>query len=121
VIIILEKKMKILSRAEEVILLTILKLDKEAYGVSIREQIRKDTDNLWSFASIYTPLDKLHQKGYVEKIKGDPCPERGGKSKFFYHVTEEGIQALVDLQETQQRIWSGIPKIARELYKKNEG
>jgi PadR family transcriptional regulator PadR len=106
--------MKTLSRAEETILLTILKLGEGAYGVSIREQIRKDTGQEWSFASIYTPLDKLKRKGFVRKLKGNPLPERGGKSRYFYEVIPSGIQSLVELRESQQKIWSGIPDITLE-------
>lgn len=106
--------MKTLSRSEESILLTILKLGEGAYGVSIREKIRKDTGQEWSFASIYTPLDKLRRKGFVRKTKGNPLPERGGKSRYFYEVTPSGIQSLVELRESQQKIWSGIPDITLE-------
>lgn len=107
--------MKILSRAEEIILLCILKQDNNAYGVSIREQIRQDTGDLWSFASIYKPLDKLTRKNYVQKIKSSPLPERGGKSRFYYQVTHAGKKALIELQESQQKIWSGVPDIRLEI------
>lgn len=107
--------MKTLSRSEETLLLTILKLKDSAYGVSIWQQIYKDTDQKWSFASIYTPLDKLKRKGFVKKMKGDPLPERGGKSKYFYEVTHSGLQVLLYIRETQQKIWSGIPDIALEI------
>jgi DNA-binding PadR family transcriptional regulator len=106
--------MKLLSRAEEVILLTILKLEDEAYGVNIREQIHKDSGDLWSFASIYSPLDKLRRKGFVEKEKGSPLPERGGKSKYYYRVTKEGKNALLKIREAQERFWSGLPNTALE-------
>lgn len=106
--------MKTLSRAEETILLTILKLEDSAYGVSIREQIHKDTGQELSFASIYTPLDKLRRKGFVRKIKGNPLPERGGKSRYFYEVTPSGIQSLIELRESQQKIWAGVPDIILE-------
>jgi len=106
--------MKTLSRAEETILLTILKLEDSAYGVSIREQISKDTGQEWSFASIYTPLDKMRRKGFVKKIKGNPLPERGGKSRYFYEVTPSGIQSLIELRESQQKIWAGVPDIILE-------
>ena len=103
--------MKWLSRAEEVILLTILKLKEDAFGVSIRERIFKDTGQKWSFASIYTPLDKLVNKDYIRKIKGNPLPERGGKSRFYYNVTPAGKRALLKLQERQRTLWSGIPDL----------
>lgn len=101
--------MKLLSRAEEIILLVILKLGQDAYGVKIREKIFADTGSAWSFASIYTPLEKLVRKELVIKIKGEPTSERGGKSKYYYKVTEDGIQALKELQESQKQIWAGLP------------
>lgn len=106
--------MKLLSRAEEVILLTIMKLGDQAYGVSIRERIHQDSGDLWSFASIYTPLDKLKRKGYVEKIKGEPTSERGGKSKYYYRVSAEGEKALICIHETHQKFWSGVPLLKAE-------
>jgi PadR family transcriptional regulator PadR len=104
--------MKLPSRAEETILLAILKLEGDAYGVSIRKRIFEDTGDRWSFASIYTPLDRLVRKGYALKTKGDPTARRGGKSKFFYEVTKEGKRALLDLQRAHRRIWTGVPRIA---------
>jgi DNA-binding PadR family transcriptional regulator len=106
--------MNLISRSEEVVLLTILKLGKNAYGVSIREQIYKDTGDRWSYALIYTPLDKLARKKYVIKTKTEPTPERGGKSKYLYQVTEEGLKALRKLKEAQAQVWSGIPQAVLE-------
>lgn len=100
--------MKMLSRAEEIILLTILKLKDEAYGVKIREQIFLDTQHNWSFASIYTPLDKLTRKNYVKKIKGEATNERGGKSKFYYQLTKQGVVALQEIQKINSSCWTGI-------------
>jgi DNA-binding PadR family transcriptional regulator len=106
--------MKLLSRSEEIILIAILKLKDNAYGVSIREQIFKDTGDMWSFASIYQPLDKLVRKEYARKIKGEPSAERGGKSKFFYELTEEGKRALLDIQTAHDQVWAGVPRIVLE-------
>jgi PadR family transcriptional regulator PadR len=107
--------MKALSRAEEIILIAVLKLEDDAYGVSIRGLIHKDTGDKCSFASIYTPLDKLRRKGYVTKTKGAPLPARGGKSKFYYRLTPEGKKALIELYEAHQKVWSDIPQIMLEL------
>jgi len=99
--------MNLLSRSEEIILLAVLKLKNNAYGVTIREQIQKDTGNLWSFASIYTPLEKLNRKRFVIKVKGKPTRERGGKSKFLYQITDEGKQALIEIRRANEQVWSG--------------
>ncbi len=104
--------MNLLSRSEEIMLLTILKLKENAYGVSIREQIRIDSGKTWSFASIYQPLDKLTKKDFVRKLKGEPTPERGGKRKYYYEITQEGRNALLEIKKANESFWSGIPEIA---------
>ena len=105
---------KFMTRNEEIILLTILKLRDNAYGVSIRKKIYKDMGDKWSFASIYQPLDNLIRKKYVKKRKGDPTARRGGKSKFYYEVTTYGIQNLQKLKKAQEQVWSAIPEISLE-------
>ena len=101
--------MKLLSRAEEIILLAILKLEGNAYGISIRELIRKSTGTEWSFASIYDPLNKLNRKGYVRKYRGDPLPERGGRHKCLYDITTEGKEALLKIYKVHEKIWEDVP------------
>ena len=103
-----------MSRNEEIILLTILKLEDDAYGVSIRNQIYKDTGDKWSFASIYQPLDNLVRKKYIRRIKGDPSSKRGGKSKFYYEVTPAGKQNLQQIKKAHEQVWSGIQEISLE-------
>ena len=103
--------MKLLSRGEEIILLTILKLQDGAYGVAIRDNLIRETGLEWSFGSIYTPLDKLTRKGYVFKYFGDPLPERGGRRKCLYKVTAKGLDALRRIQKIQESVWAGIPKL----------
>lgn len=105
---------KFLSRNEEIILLTILKLKGNAYGVSIRKQIYLDMGDKWSFASIYQPLDNLVRKKYVKRIKGDPTSKRGGKSKFYYAVTLDGMRNLQMLKKAQEQVWAGVPEISLE-------
>ena len=101
--------MKLLSRAEELILLTILKLEDKAYGVAIRENLNQETSTEWSFGSIYTPLNKLTRKHLVIKTYSDPTPERGGRRKCIYRVTGKGISVLREIHKVQSLVWSGLP------------
>ena len=111
----LEKIMtKFITRNEEIILLAILKLKGNAYGVSIRQQIHLDMGDKWSFASIYQPLDNLVRKKYIRRIKGDPTSRRGGKSKFYYMVTPVGILNLQKIKKAHEQVWSGIQEISLE-------
>lgn len=101
--------MKMLSRAEEIILLAILQLQDNAYGISIRDFITESTGAEWSLAQIYDPLNRLTHKGYVLKSKGSPTPERGGRHKCLYTITQEGKEALQELRRVQDSIWNNIP------------
>src|SRR4030042_6483167 len=74
-----ERTMKFLSRQEELMLLTILLLRSEAYGVPIREKIAKLTDKSWSIGAVYDILDRLTRKGLVSVPAREPVKPRGGK------------------------------------------
>jgi DNA-binding PadR family transcriptional regulator len=100
---------KFISRNEEIILLAILKLGDDAYGVSIRDRIYQDMGDKWSFASIYQPLDNLLKRKYVLRKKGTPTAKRGGKSKYYYEVTPAGKEVLIELKRANEQVWSGIP------------
>ena len=104
--------MKILSRAEEIILLAILQLRDNAYGISIRELIREATGVEWSLAQIYDPLNRLDHKGFVRKSKGRPMPGRGGRHKCLYTITKEGEEALHELDRMQENLREKLPKKA---------
>jgi PadR family transcriptional regulator PadR len=106
----MEGNMRLLSRSEEIILLSVLKLEGDAYGISIREHIRSATGSEWSFASIYEPLQKLTRKGYVKKRMGKPTSERGGRHKFHYEITKDGKKALAEINQVYKNIWKDISK-----------
>ncbi len=100
--------MKLLSRAEEICLISVYKLDGNAYGVTIREQIHKDIGFYWSFGVIYKTLKKLNYKKYVHKITSSPLSERGGRSRYFYEITSEGQSALKEIRRLQSSLWKGV-------------
>lgn len=97
--------MKLLSRNEEIILLAILRLPGNAYGISIRDFIHEKTGSEWSFANIYDPLNKLTRKGLVCKYKGEPTKERGGRHKVLYEITKEGKAVLTEMNRVHNNLW----------------
>ena len=103
--------MILLSRAEEIILLAVYKLQGNAYGVTIREQVNKDLGRHWPFGVIYKTLKKLKAKGYVDKTASDPVSERGGRTRYYYEITGDGISALEKILNIHSSIWQGIQKI----------
>lgn len=103
--------MKILSRTEEIILAAVWKLQNEAYGVAISAHINHHTGLNWKFGSIYTPLGRLVEKGYLQTREGDPTPERGGRRKLYFKLTEEGKKALREIQRVHSAIWNDMPEL----------
>ena len=102
--------MKLLSRQEEVVLLSIWKLKGNAYGVTIREYISEITRKYWSIGAIYVPLDRLVEKGLVSTYQGLPTVRRGGRSKKFYEISLEGMKALLEIKQVQETLWKDFPK-----------
>ena len=106
--------MKYLSRPEEIVLLAVCKLGNDAYGVTIRKHVQEATDKYWSIGAIYVPLERLERKGFVRSYASEPTAERGGRSKRYFSITEEGSEALEELKKVNQAIWSGYPGIAAD-------
>ncbi len=106
--------MKLLSRAEEIVLVTIWKLQGNAYGITIREKIYEDTGQKWSIGAIYAPLHRIQKKGLVKTFEGNPIPERGGRSKVYYEVTDKGKKALAEIKSVNESIWNEAPNLGTE-------
>ena len=106
--------MKFLSRQEELMLLTILKLRNEAYGVPIREEISRLTERYWSIGAVYDILDRLARKRFVSVTFSEPVKARGGKSRRYYKVTKGGFQALEEVKVLQDKSWSSFREASFE-------
>jgi PadR family transcriptional regulator PadR len=106
--------MKMLTRAEELILLAIWRLDEKAYCVPILDQVQEVSRRKWTLGSIYITLHRLEKRHYVESELGIPSAERGGKSKRFYKVTAAGVEALRATREVEKAMWDGIDGIVYE-------
>ncbi len=109
--------MKLLSRTEEMILLSVLDLGKNAYGVAIRKHLRELTGKKYSVGAIYVPLERLEDKGLLIVEEGEPTAERGGRSKRFFHLTAEGRQALENVRILNQSLWKNYPNTQSRLRK----
>lgn len=103
--------MKFLSRQEELLLLSILKLKENAYGVTIREHVSEATQKYWSIGAIYDVLDRLTRKGLVRTVIGAPTRSRGGKSKRYYTLTQSGFDALQEVKALQKKTWADLPSL----------
>jgi len=101
--------MKILTRSDEILMLTILRLKDDAYGVSIIKEVEKRTGKKLTFGSLWVSLDILYKRGFVKKRLADPTPHRGGRSKIYYSLTRKGISVLEETRAFQKSLWEGVP------------
>jgi PadR family transcriptional regulator, regulatory protein PadR len=97
-----------LGEFEHVVVLALLRLDDRAYGVTVRQEIEFRIHREVSIGAVYATLDRLETKGYVKSHRGDPTPERGGRSKRFFRVTARGVAALNRTHRALQRMTEGL-------------
>jgi len=102
-----------ITRLEEQIMLSVWRLDGEAYGISIYQHIKEITQKKMAIGGIYFPLERLVKKGFLEAHKGEPTPVRGGQSKRYYRVTELGKEELLKTKAVQEAFWKGLPPLQR--------
>lgn len=100
--------MRLLSRWEEVYLLSIWELDDNAYGVTIKKKVSKKTRKILSYGSLYFALAQLAKKGLVVKNAGEPTHKRGGRRKYYYSLTKKGKEALQATYEHQKSLWEDV-------------
>jgi DNA-binding PadR family transcriptional regulator len=100
-----------LGEFEYIIILALLRLEDRAYGVTVRQEIEFRTNREVSIGAVYATLDRLETKGYVKSHRGDPTPERGGRSKRFFRVTAMGVAAVNRTQRALQSMTEGLDLI----------
>ncbi|HLZ51154.1 MAG TPA: helix-turn-helix transcriptional regulator [Candidatus Acidoferrum sp.] len=97
-----------LGEFEHIVILALLRLAGRAYGVTVRREIEARTGREVSIGAIYATLDRLEAKGYVKSQFGEPTPERGGRSKRFFHVTAKGMSAVNRTHRAVQSMTQGL-------------
>jgi DNA-binding PadR family transcriptional regulator len=97
-----------LGEFEQVVILAILRLKDNAYGVAIRTEIAARTDRHPTAGALYTTLDRLEDKGLLTSCFGDPTPRRGGRAKRYFSVTAAGVAALARAQRSYRRLLEGL-------------
>lgn len=103
--------MQFLSRIEEILLLAIWKLGDNAYGITIREQVEKDTGVKWLSGAIYGPLSRLRKNGYVKAANGHNGTDQRGRPRIYYTLTPVGKEKLQAIQMLNRVIWANVPEV----------
>ena len=97
-----------LSELEEVLLLAVMRLGPDSYGVTIRREIEARTGRDLSLGAIYPTLDRLEDKGLVSSWRGEPTGKRGGRSRRHFRLEPEGHAALLKSRQLIAAMWEGF-------------
>src|SRR5687767_8840551 len=100
----------LLTDFELMILLAILRIGDDAYGVPIAQEIERTANRRVVVAAVYTALDRLERNGLVSSTIGEPTPERGGRAKRYFQVTPQGMRAVKETQRALVALWKGVPQ-----------
>jgi len=97
-----------LGEFEQLVLLALVRLGTNAYGMTIRREIEERAGRSVSIGAVYTTLERLERKGYVGSREGEATPERGGRAKRYFQIEALGQRALRDARLMMDRMWSGL-------------
>jgi PadR family transcriptional regulator PadR len=105
-------KRSYLGEFEEIVLLTVGILYKNAYAVAIKDEIAEQTGRKVNISAVHTALYRLEDKGFLESKMGDAEARRGGKRKRLFSVTSFGKIAVKETMELRQKLWEQVPALA---------
>ncbi len=99
---------------EQMVLLALLHLGDEAYGVPVVDEIHRRTGREVLRPAVYVALRRLERKGLVQSRMGAPRPERGGRARKHYTVTPAGLDLVRDARAAWLAMWDGLqPRLDR--------
>jgi len=98
-----------LGGLELLVLLALIRVGDEAYGVPISEEIERSSGRSVALSSVYVALGSLSRKGLVSSRRGEPTAARGGRAKTYFRVTAEGLREARNSQQTLTALWQRLP------------
>ncbi|MBO6659991.1 MAG: helix-turn-helix transcriptional regulator [Roseivirga sp.] len=101
------KKTK-LGEFEELVLLTVIVLKEDAYGVEIKRELEERLNETLSVGSIQSALKRMEEKGFLKSEFGEATAVRGGKRKRIYTATPLAVQTLEEIKEVRSQLWASI-------------
>ncbi len=103
-----------LGELEQMVLLSVLRLGKEAYASAVREELIEQTGRRVARGAVYITLDRLVKKGYLSSRLGNTSPDRGGRANRFFKPTREGQTALRAARSALVNLWTGFESVLED-------
>lgn len=97
-----------LTEFEQLVLLALVRLGEDSYGVTIREEIERRAGRAVSLASAYAALTRMEERGYVGSWVSEPTPVRGGRARKHFRIEAAGAEALRQSRSVMDRMWQGL-------------
>jgi PadR family transcriptional regulator, regulatory protein PadR len=107
-------KRSYLGEFELMVLLALIRVGEDAYGVPIARELLNATGREVALGSVYAALDRLEEKKLVSSTLGDPTPERGGRAKRYFRVTKKGMWEVQAARTALTNLWRGLPRLEAE-------
>lgn len=104
-----------LGEFELMVLLTILSLGDEAYGVPLSRKLASMRGREVAVGSVYAALDRLETKGLITSTLGESTPERGGRAKRYFRVTNQGLRSVHETRKVLSKLWRSLPPLGEDL------
>jgi DNA-binding PadR family transcriptional regulator len=101
----------LLTDFELMLVLAILRIGDEAYGVQIAHDIETTVGRRVLMGAAYAALDRLERNGLVSSRTGEPTAARGGRAKRYFHVTKRGVAAAREMQRALITMWNDVPQL----------
>ncbi len=101
-----------LGELEELILLLIVMLKEEAYGLAIRKALKEYANRTVTIGAVHGTVNRLESKGFIESTLGGATEERGGRRKRIFTITALGKKVLQKSRDVKVNLWQQIPELS---------
>jgi DNA-binding PadR family transcriptional regulator len=101
----------VISNFELMVMLALIRIGHEAYGVPISLEIEKQSGRDVAVGSVYAALERLETRGLVASRLGEATAERGGKAKRYFKATSKGLKEIRDTRRTLVKLWKDLPEL----------
>jgi DNA-binding PadR family transcriptional regulator len=102
-----------LGGVELLVLLALIRLGDEAYGVPIAKTIEEMSRRNVAVGSVYAALARLGEKGLVTSALGEATAVRGGRAKTYFRITAKGLREARRARQTLSALWRNVPQLQR--------
>ena len=103
---------RLLTDFEIMILLAIMRVGDDAYGVTIAREIEQTAGRNVQLPAVYVALDRLEKQGLVRSWVGEATPQRGGRAKKHFALTRAGVGSVQDTRDALTALWSQLPQLS---------